>query len=116
MDVNRLINLRERKGWSKTEAAKRLNIATSTYSGYEYGHRKPDNDTLVRISKLYNVTTDYLLGNDIAAKDPSDDFDAFMFEDKEAFDALPDDVKQELIKEINDKIEFLAYKQKNKDK
>jgi len=39
-----------------------------------------------------------------------------MFEDKEAFDALPDDVKQELIKEINDKIEFLAYKQKNKDK
>lgn len=71
---------------------------------------------LVEISKLYDVTTDYLLGKSDVSKDPSDDFDAFMFEDKEAFDALPDDVKQELIKEINDKIEFLAYKQKNKDK
>lgn len=116
MDVNRLISLRERKGWSKTEAARRLNIATSTYSGYEYGHRKPDNDMLVEISELYDVTTDYLLGKSDVAKDPSDDFDAFMFEDKDAFDALPEDIKQELIKEINEKIEFLAYKQKNKDK
>lgn len=114
MDKERLISLRERKGWTKTEAARRLNIATSTYSGYEYGHRKPDNEMLIKLSDLYEVSTDYLLGKD--ADSSSDDFEAFMFEDKEAFDALPEDVKRELIKEINDKIEFLAYKQKNKDK
>lgn len=33
-----------------------------------------------------------------------------------SFDTLQEDVKKELFQEINDKIEFLAYKQKNKDK
>lgn len=113
MDKERLISLRERKGWTKTEAARRLNIATSTYSGYEYGHRKPDNEMLIKISNLYEVSTDYLLGKDTDST--SDDFEAFMFEDKEAFDALPEEVKKELIKEINEKIEFLKYKHdKNK--
>ncbi|WP_026866899.1 MULTISPECIES: helix-turn-helix domain-containing protein [Jeotgalicoccus] len=115
MDVNRLISLREGKGWSKTEAARRLNIANSTYSGYEYGHRKPDNEMLVKISELYDVTTDYLLGKTDSENFSSDDFDSFMFDNKEAFDSLPDDVKKELIREINEKIEFLKYKQ-NKDK
>lgn len=69
----------------------------------------------IKIVDIFDITLDELNGR--KAKDPSDDdFDAFMFEDKDAFDALPEDVKQELVKEINDKIEFLAYKQKNKDK
>ncbi|MFA7745147.1 helix-turn-helix domain-containing protein [Salinicoccus roseus] len=117
MDKDRLIKLRERKGWSKTEAAKRLNVATSTYSGYEYGHRKPDNETLIRLARLYDVSTDYLLGIDKADKrDSADTFDALMFSDKDAFDALPEEVKEEFIKEMNERIEFLAYKERNKKK
>ncbi|MCG7332153.1 hypothetical protein [Salinicoccus roseus] len=60
---------------------------------------------------------DYLLGIDKAdAGDPSDGFEALMFSDKNAFESLPEEVQQELIKEMNERIEFLAYKQKNKDK
>lgn len=32
------------------------------YANYEYGIREPDFDTVIKLAKLYNVTTDYLLG------------------------------------------------------
>ncbi|MBC2012347.1 helix-turn-helix transcriptional regulator [Listeria marthii] len=55
--------LRNRKGWSKVEVAKRLGMkASSTYSNWEYGNREPDLDTLKRIADLYDVSVDYLLG------------------------------------------------------
>lgn len=61
----RLTRLRENKGWTKTHVAQKLGIKTlSTYANYEYGLREPDNATLLRIADLYEVTVDYLLGND----------------------------------------------------
>ncbi|MCM3651287.1 helix-turn-helix domain-containing protein [Metabacillus litoralis] len=57
-----LEELRESKGWSKTEVARRLGIKTvSTYANWEYGLRTPDKDMLSRIADLYGVTTDYLI-------------------------------------------------------
>jgi len=101
-------------GYTQKEFAEKIGVSNVVLSRYESGVRTPDNDTQIKIADVFGISLDELNGRKL--KDPSDDFDAFMFEDKEAFDALPDDVKQELIKEINDKIEFLAYKQKNKDK
>ncbi|WP_453992177.1 helix-turn-helix domain-containing protein [Bacillus nitroreducens] len=57
-----LEELRENKGWSKTEVARRLGIKTvSTYANWEYGLRTPDKDMLSRIADLYGVTIDYLI-------------------------------------------------------
>ncbi|AEO26666.1 XRE family transcriptional regulator [Listeria monocytogenes] len=57
--------LRNSKGWSKVEVAKRLGMkASSTYSNWEYGNREPDIDTLKRIADLYGVSVDYLIGRD----------------------------------------------------
>ena len=57
-----LEELRENKGWSKTEVARRLGIKTvSTYANWEYGIRTPDKDMLSRIADLYSVSTDYLI-------------------------------------------------------
>lgn len=114
-----LIRYRKRAGMTQKQMAERLHISPQAYARYERTDEKrnePNSENLALIADIFNVTVDELLGREPKQHDPSDDFDAFMFEDKEAFDALPDDVKQELIKEINDKIEFLAYKQKNKDK
>lgn len=59
----RLSLLREKKGWTKTYVAKKLGMKTvSTYANWEYDTRTPDNEMLVRLAKLYEVTTDYLLG------------------------------------------------------
>lgn len=64
MKNERLRSLRERKGLSQGEAAKKMGIVRTTYSNYEAGNREPDNDTLKKFSEFFEVSTDYLLGND----------------------------------------------------
>ncbi|ECL7896913.1 TPA: helix-turn-helix transcriptional regulator [Listeria innocua] len=60
---NRLTLLREKQGWSKAETARRLGLkAPSTYGNWEYGIREPDLDMVTQIATLYDVSVDYLLG------------------------------------------------------
>lgn len=66
---NKLTNLREQKGWTKTYVANKLGISNlGTYANYEYGTREPDLQMLTKISDIYGVTTDYLLGNNKTPK------------------------------------------------
>ncbi|MCH8625645.1 helix-turn-helix domain-containing protein [Lactiplantibacillus plantarum] len=66
---NKLTNLREQKGWTKTYVAKKLGISNlGTYANYEYGTREPDLQMLTKISDIYGVTTDYLLGKNKTPK------------------------------------------------
>lgn len=59
----RLTYLREKRGWTKTYVANKLGIKTvSTYANWEYGTRQPDNEMLVKIADLYDVSLDFLLG------------------------------------------------------
>ncbi|WP_258115507.1 helix-turn-helix domain-containing protein [Levilactobacillus yiduensis] len=63
--TRKLIDLRESKNWSKTEAARRLGLSSmQRYANYEYGTNEPDSNMLKRIANMYGVTTDYLLGKD----------------------------------------------------
>lgn len=110
-----LKRLRNRYNYTQQQVADKIGVTRPAYTAYEKGTRNPDSSMLSKLADVFDVSIDELLGRESKHHDPSDDFDAFMFEDKEAFDALPDDVKQELIKEINDKIEFLAYKHKKKE-
>ena len=48
------------------ELGQKLNLAESTISGYENGNRKPDYDTLNKFADFFDVSTDYLLGRDVA--------------------------------------------------
>jgi len=59
----RIKMLREKRGLSQAEVAKRLGIARTTYSGYEIGTREPDQNTLIKLAKFFDVSVDYLLGN-----------------------------------------------------
>ncbi|GLO68370.1 MULTISPECIES: helix-turn-helix domain-containing protein [Oceanobacillus] len=60
--AKRIKYLREAKNWSKKELVEMLSINLSTYANWEYGIREPDFDTLIEISKIYNVSADFLLG------------------------------------------------------
>lgn len=53
---------RMKKGWAQIFVGKKLNIPSSTLSGYENDHRSPDLETLKQFATLYEVSTDYLLG------------------------------------------------------
>lgn len=60
----RINELRTAFGWSQVELAKRLNISKQTVSNWENENIQPSIEMLVRLSGLFNVTTDYLLGLD----------------------------------------------------
>ena len=62
---DRIWKLREARGWSQRELARRAGIASkSVISYYELGERHPTLENLVRIAKVFGVTTDYLLLGD----------------------------------------------------
>lgn len=59
----RLEYIREIKGWTKTSVSKRLGLSnTSTYANWEYDYREPNIAMIIKLSKLYGVSSDYLLG------------------------------------------------------
>lgn len=53
--------LRESHGLTKKEIAKAIEISERAYITYEYGQREPSMETIIKLAKYYNVTTDYLL-------------------------------------------------------
>lgn len=60
----RLTEQRKKYGMSQSTAAKRLNIAPATISGYERGERTPSLTIILKMAYIYNCTVDYLLGKD----------------------------------------------------
>ncbi|GAA4879954.1 hypothetical protein GCM10023310_70170 [Paenibacillus vulneris] len=61
----RLRLLRESKGLSQGDFAKILNIARTTYSGYETETREPDICSIIKFADFYSVSIDYLFGREI---------------------------------------------------
>lgn len=51
----------EERNLTQKRVANDLNIAPSTIGGYVQGSSEPDFDTLKRLAKYFNVSTDYLL-------------------------------------------------------
>lgn len=58
----RIGELRTACGWSQVELAKRLRVAKQTVSNWENENIQPSIEMLVRLSSIFGVTTDYLLG------------------------------------------------------
>ena len=58
----RICEMRTAFCWSQVELAKRLGVAKQTVSNWENDNIQPSIEMLVRLAKLFNVTTDYLLG------------------------------------------------------
>lgn len=54
--------LRTQRGLSQAALAKQLGISKSVASSYETGVHLPPYDILVQLSKIFGVSTDYLLG------------------------------------------------------
>lgn len=61
---NRLRILRKERGLVQSQLADQLGLTKSVISAYETDLRMPSYDILIRISKIFGVSTDYLLGVD----------------------------------------------------
>lgn len=61
---DKLIELRKVNGWSQEDFAEKLDVSRQAISRWENGTALPDAQNLLRISKLFNVTADFLLNDD----------------------------------------------------
>ena len=59
---NILKTLRLSDNMTQAQLAQKLQLTKSVISAYETGLRLPSYDVLIQISKIFNVSTDYLLG------------------------------------------------------
>lgn len=58
----RICELRTALGWSQVQLASRVGAAKQTVSNWENDNIQPSIEMLVRLSRIFGVTTDYLLG------------------------------------------------------
>ncbi|MBR7133473.1 MAG: helix-turn-helix transcriptional regulator [Clostridia bacterium] len=58
----RIYELRISFGWTQVQLAQKLNITKQTVSNWENDNIQPSIDMLIKLSKVFNVSTDYLLG------------------------------------------------------
>lgn len=64
----KLKELRIEKNYSQREIAHELGIIQTTYGNYETGKTQPTIEMLIKIANYFNVTLDYLCGNEQATK------------------------------------------------
>lgn len=60
--MNRISEVRKQHGYSQAALGRAINRAQNTICNWENGNREPDNESLLRLSSLFGVSVDYLLG------------------------------------------------------
>ena len=67
----RLSKLRKSNGLTQSELAERLNYSDKAVSKWEQGESMPGIEVLYRLSKLYGVSLDYIVGEESVCAPPS---------------------------------------------
>lgn len=62
MIADKIKKLREARGWSQAELARRLSVTRNGVNSWEQGLSMPSPACLVDLAKVFSVSTDYLLG------------------------------------------------------
>ncbi len=63
--ADKLRELRKKSGWSQEELAEQMNVTRQSVSKWEGAQAIPDLDKILKLSKLFGVSIDYLLKDDI---------------------------------------------------
>ena len=63
--ADKIVSLRKKAGWSQEELAEQLGVTRQSVSKWEGAQSVPDMDKVVQMSRLFGVTTDYLLKDEI---------------------------------------------------
>ena len=73
---NRIREVRKLNGMTMKQLGAEIGVAESTVSQHETGKREPDNETLLRIGELFNVTVGYLQGAEEQKENPTVQMDS----------------------------------------
>ena len=69
---DKITGLRKRAGWSQEELAVRLGVSRQSVSKWESGGSLPELEKILMLSRLFCVTTDYLLKDDLDGSNGDD--------------------------------------------
>ena len=61
---DRILELRRQRGWSQEELAERMEVSRQAVPKWESGQTAPELDKILELSRIFEVTTDYLLKED----------------------------------------------------
>ena len=67
--ADKIIQLRKSRGWSQDVLAEKMDVSRQAVSRWEMGSAMPDAANILQLSKLFGVTTDYLLNDDYQSDD-----------------------------------------------
>ncbi|MBS5982331.1 helix-turn-helix domain-containing protein [Clostridium butyricum] len=107
---DRLKQLRKSNNLTQTELGKILGVGKTTISMYETNNSTPNDEIKLKIAEYFNVSLDYLLGKTDIRNYTDDNNATIALHSDTDYDDLPEEAR----KEINNFIEFV--KQKYKDK
>ena len=67
----KLQELRKARGWSQEELAGQIHVSRQALSKWESGGAVPDTENIIALSRLFGVTTDYLLLDEVQDAGPA---------------------------------------------
>lgn len=107
--------LREKNGLTQLKASELLNVSNKALSRYENNDANPDPDVIANMARLYNSTSDYILGlstNESSNKTNESEADDFLvaFNDIGDYQEL-DEQQKEMIRTM-----IKAFKEQNSKK
>jgi len=68
--ADKIVSLRKKAGWSQEDLAEKLGVTRQSVSKWEGAQSVPDMDKVVMMSRLFGVTTDYLLKDELEEETP----------------------------------------------
>ena len=66
---DKIVGLRKANGMSQEDLAEKLDVSRQAVSRWESGTAMPDANNILQLSRLFDVTTDYLLKDDYQCED-----------------------------------------------
>ncbi|EKR62086.1 DNA-binding helix-turn-helix protein [Leptospira weilii str. 2006001853] len=93
--------LRKEKGWSQDEFASKIGVHGRHIGKYENGSTMPNSETVIKMAKVFEVSTDYLLLGEGNANPTSKIRDQALLKEFEIVDQM-NDKDREVIKSLID--------------
>ena len=68
--ADKIMQLRKKAGWSQEELAEQLGVTRQSVSKWEGAQSLPDLEKILQMSRLFGVSTDFLLKDELEAESP----------------------------------------------
>lgn len=91
--ADKIVTLRKKNGWSQEELAEQLNVTRQSVSKWEGAQSVPDLNKILLMSRIFEVSTDYLLKDEIEEPESMQESEYSLIESPE--EELPRRVSME---------------------